>query len=181
MLADTAQKPLQVDDILAWKRLTSPVISNNGEWFAYRISPAEGESEVVVRNLKSGKEERYAIGDPGAAAPTPAPGAPPAAAPPAGAGALAISADSHWVAFQVWPGTKDVKKLKKDRKPIQTKVDLVDLASGRKIEFDKTRRFAFSGERASAVALHRYAPEVSGPPDKDRGAGQGGEVRGAEA
>ena len=45
VLADTAGKPLQLADILAWKRLTSPVVSNNGEWFAYRIGPAEGDAK----------------------------------------------------------------------------------------------------------------------------------------
>ncbi|MDR3704148.1 MAG: hypothetical protein P4L56_31155, partial [Candidatus Sulfopaludibacter sp.] len=58
-----AQKPLQLADILSWKRIQAPVVSANGEWFAYRIAPAEGNAEVVVRNLKTGKEERYPAGD----------------------------------------------------------------------------------------------------------------------
>ncbi|HXA51406.1 MAG TPA: hypothetical protein VNV86_13915, partial [Candidatus Acidoferrum sp.] len=174
VLADTAPKPIQLADILAWKRITQPVIANNGEWFAYRIGPAEGEAEVVVRNLKTGKEQRFPIGDPGASAPTPdtgAPPSPPIAAVAAAAGSLAISGDGRWTAFQTWPGTKEAKKLKKDRKPVQTKVVLVELDSGKKSEFDKVRRFAFNGDRSTALALHRYAPEVAGPPDKDKGAG----------
>lgn len=51
------------------------------------------------------------------------------------------------------------------------KVVLVELDNGKKSEFDKVRRFAFSGDRSTALALHRYAPEVPGPPDKDKGAG----------
>ena len=35
-----AQRPLQLADILSWKRLQSPAVSNNGEWLAYRLSPA---------------------------------------------------------------------------------------------------------------------------------------------
>src|SRR5882757_10015592 len=96
VLADTAQKPIQLADILAWKRITQPVIANNGEWFAYRLGPAEGEAEVVVRNLKTGKEQRFPIGDPGASAPAPdtsAPPAPPNA--PAATGSLSISADGR--------------------------------------------------------------------------------------
>ena len=37
-----AQKPIQLPDILAWKRIQTPAVANNGEWFAYRIAPAEG-------------------------------------------------------------------------------------------------------------------------------------------
>jgi hypothetical protein len=42
-----AQKPIQLADILAWKRIQTPAVSNNGEWFAYRLGPAEGDAEVV--------------------------------------------------------------------------------------------------------------------------------------
>ena len=132
-----AQKPIQLPDILSWKRLQAPVVSNDGEWLAYRISPLEGDAEVVIRNLKSGKETRFPIGDAAASAP-----APDAAAAPITAGiSIAIAANSRWAAFQAYPSTKEAKKLKKDRKPIQTKVVLVELATGKKTEFDKARRF----------------------------------------
>src|SRR5579862_5991045 len=85
-----AQKPIQLTDILAWKRIQNPVVSNNGEWFAYRIGPAEGEAEVVIRNLKTGKEQRFPIGDPVASSPVPDAGGPPAGPPAAAVGQLAI-------------------------------------------------------------------------------------------
>src|SRR5690349_13173714 len=156
-------RPMQLSDILAWKRITAPTLSNNGEWFAYRLAPAEGDAEVVVRNIKTGKDQRFPIGDPGASA-APEAGGPPGGPPAAPVGALAISADSRWLAFQVYPNTKEAKKLKKDRKPIQTKTVLVELATGKKTEFDKTRRFVFSGEKATAIALHRYPADAGGPP-----------------
>lgn len=163
LVAD-APRPMQLSDILAWKRISSPALSNNGEWFAYRLAPAEGDAEVIVRNLKTGKDQKFPIGDPGAAAPAPAAGGPPAGPPPPSANALAISADSRWLAFQSYPNTKEAKKLKKDHKPIQTKTVLVELATGKKTEFDKTRRFAFLGEKATAIALHRYPADSGGPP-----------------
>src|SRR5215470_12784496 len=97
VLVADAPRPMQLSDILAWKRITSPTISNNGEWFAYRLAPAEGEGEVVVRNIKSGKDQRFSIGDPTASAPTPDPSAPPtppAAAMAAAGSTITISADS---------------------------------------------------------------------------------------
>ncbi len=172
------ERPIQLTDILSWKHIQAPTVSNDGEWFAYRVSPSEGDAEVVVRNVKSGKEERYPIGDPGAAAPAPTAG-PPAPPPAAAAGGpgLSFSADSHWVAFSVYPGQKEAKRLKRDRKPIQTKAVLVELASGKKTEFEKTRRFAFSGEKSTAIALQRYGPEApqggagAGAPAPPAGAG----------
>jgi dipeptidyl aminopeptidase/acylaminoacyl peptidase len=182
VLVADAPKPIQLSDILAWKRITSPTLSNNGEWFAYRLAPAEGDAEVVVRNIKTGKDQRFPIGDPGASAPTPDPSAPPTPIAILGAGGnISISADSRWVAFQVYPNTKQAKQLKKDRRPIQTKTVLVELATGKKTEFEKTRRFAFSGEKATAIALQRYGAESAGPagaaaapPAAAAGAGRGG-------
>jgi dipeptidyl aminopeptidase/acylaminoacyl peptidase len=165
--ADTAQRPIQLADILAWKRIQSASISTDGNWFAYRISPAEGNSEVVLRNLKDGKEQRFAIGEiPRADAPA---GGPPGLA--AAPRDLAISDDGKWAAFLAYPTEKEGKALKKAKKPVQSHVVVVELATGKKTEFEKVRRFAFSGERGTFLALHRYAPTPAGPPAAPPAAG----------
>ncbi|MFN0107992.1 MAG: S9 family peptidase, partial [Blastocatellia bacterium] len=47
----------------------------------------------------------------------------------------------------------------------QNKVAIVNLATEKKTEFDKIRRFGFSGENAGWVALHRYGADApAGPP-----------------
>ncbi len=158
-----AQKPLQLADILSWKRIQAPVVSTNGEWFAYRIAPAEGNAEVVVRNLKTGKEERYPIGDRTASSPAPAGGGAPgrgAAAAGAAAGGPEFSEDSKWVVFAAYPLTRDAKRMKAQRRTIHPKAVLVELATGKKVEFEKVRRFAFSGEKSSLLALHRFGPDA---------------------
>ena len=157
--ADTAQKPIQLNDILAWKRIVSPSVSPDGVWFAYRVSPAEGNSEVVIRNLKDGKDQHFAIGQiPAVAAPA---GGPPVMM---GARDLAISDDGKYAAFLAYPTAKEEKLLKKTKKPVQSRVIVVELATGKKTEFEKVRRFAFSGERATMLAMLRYAPAPAGPP-----------------
>ena len=157
--ADTAQKPIQLNDILAWKRIASQSISPDGIWFAYRVSPAEGNGEVVIRNLKDGKEQHFPIGE--IPRVDPPAGAPPAPIPPGRD--LAISDDGKWAAFLAYPTAKEAKTLKKTKKPIQSRVIVVELATGKKTEFEKVRRFAFSGERSTMLAMHRYAPTPAGP------------------
>lgn len=158
--ADTAQKPIQLNDILGWKRIASPSVSADGNWFAYRVSPAEGNSEVVIRNLKDGKEQRFSIGEV------------PRVDPPAGGGRggtppardLAISDDGKWAAFLAYPSVKETKTLKKAKKPVESRVAVVELASGKKTEFEKVRRFSFSGDRATMIAMHRYPASASPAP-----------------
>ncbi len=156
--ADTTQRPIQLNDILAWKRIQSQSVSPDGNWFAYRISPAEGNSEVVIRNLKDGKDQHFPIGE----LPQPAiPAGPPV--PILAARDLAISEDGKYAAFLAYPTAKEAKTLKKTKKPIQSRVIVVELATGKKTEFEKVRRFAFSGERGTMLAMHRYAPTPAGP------------------
>ena len=153
-----APKPLGLPDILAWKHIQGEHVSDDGTWFAYRLAPNDGDSEVVLRNLKDGKELRFPAGElptvqPGSGSPVPAP------AP------LAISGDSKWAAFLVYPTVKEAKALKKQKKPLETKAVLVELATGNKTEFDRIRRFAFSGKRSTAIALQRYSANPPAAPD----------------
>ena len=77
---------------------------------------------------------------------------------------LALSEDGKGTAFLAYPTAKEAKVLKKTKKPIQSRVIVVELATGKKTEFEKVRRFAFSGERSTMLAMHRYAPTPAGPP-----------------
>jgi dipeptidyl aminopeptidase/acylaminoacyl peptidase len=158
--ADTAQKPIQLNDILGWKRIASPSVSADGNWFAYRLSPAEGNSEVILRNLKDGKEQRFSVGEvPRVDAPA---GGGRGGAPPVRD--LAISEDSKWAAFVAYPSVKEAKTLKKAKKPVESRVIVVELATGKKTEFERVRRFAFSGERGTMIAMHRYPVSSPTPP-----------------
>ncbi|HZS53788.1 MAG TPA: prolyl oligopeptidase family serine peptidase [Bryobacteraceae bacterium] len=154
------QKPLSLPDVLAWKRIQTPVISNDGRWFAYKLVPNDGNSQVVVRNIESGAEQRFDIGE--VARPNPYAGGG-AGMPPPPPHDVVFSEDSNWLAFNVHPSRNEGRQLKKQHKPLEDRVVLVQLATGKKTEFDRIRRFSFSGERASAIALQRYAPAPAGP------------------
>ena len=140
-----AKRAMELGDILAWKSVSMSVLSPDGRWFAYRLSPLDGDSEVVVRQTQGDKEYRFPVGDTRA---TP--------------GSLAISDDSKWVAFSVAPTKKEAAQLKKQRKPVQNKVTILNLADGSETKLDKIQRFAFSGERASWIALKKYGADAPG-------------------
>src|SRR5580700_7633341 len=128
---NTAPRPIQLADILAWKCIQTPIVSANGQWFAYKLAPNEGNSEILLRNLNDGKEQRFPIGE--LPQLNPGPGGPPMAPP---ARDLAFSDDSKWVAFLVYPTAKEAKAQKKLRKPVESKLALVELATGKKTDFD---------------------------------------------
>jgi hypothetical protein len=136
-----APKPLEdIDDIMAWKNITSSVISKDGRWFAYRLSPAEGDGQVIFRSLISDKEHKYPAGE-------------------GRGGRILINPDGRYAAFTVFPAAKEAKSLRKQKKPIHNGLALIDLADGEKKEFEKIRSFAFSGDNPSWIVMHKNPPE----------------------
>jgi dipeptidyl aminopeptidase/acylaminoacyl peptidase len=144
---------VELKDILGWKRIQSPIVSPDGLWMAYQLAPNEGDAEVIVRSVKDAKDTKFPIGE----IPTPAINFAAAFVPPPSG--LAFSEDSKYVAFTVYPNQKEAKRLKKDKKPLVNKVLLVELATGKKTEFERTRRFAFNGKRGGWLAVMRTPAE----------------------
>lgn len=166
--AAKAPRPLEFKDALGWKRVSSPTISNDGQWFAHKLVPGEGDSEVVLRRNSDGKEWRFPVGEsqgfgggPGGAF--------------SAFSDVAFSDDGKWFAFTVSPTFRDGKRLRRERRPLQNKLTLIELATEKKVEIEKVRRFAFSGENSAWIALHKYGADTPAmPPAAAAGAALGG-------
>lgn len=130
-------QPIETQDVLSWKYFSFAALSHDGQWFAYGISSKRGFRETVIKQTKREKEFRFKIDATG----------------------FSFSEDSKWIAFTIKPGQEEEKNLRKAKRKIYNKVGLVNLATGEKIEFDKVKRFAFSGENSAWIALHIYPPE----------------------
>jgi dipeptidyl aminopeptidase/acylaminoacyl peptidase len=172
-----AGKAVKVEDVVAWKTVTTTAISNNGEWFAYRVAPQEGDAQLTVRQVASGKDTTFPLGEVGA----PADGG--AAAAVAGPASLQFSNDSKWIAFNTAPLRAEAQRLRRQRRPVPASVTVVNLATGEKKEYPNVRRFAFSGEGATHIALHRAPapPPAGAAPAAAAGGGRAGGAGGAGA
>ncbi|HVL68311.1 MAG TPA: prolyl oligopeptidase family serine peptidase [Vicinamibacterales bacterium] len=173
-------KSLTVQDVVEWKTIGATALSKNGEWFAYRVAPQEGDAELVVRNVATGKETKYPLGETGA----PAGGG--GAAVFAGGSTLQFSDDSKWIAFTTNPPRAEAQRLRRQRRPVPSSTTIVNLANGDKKEYPNIRRFAFSGEAATHIALHRAPAQPAGggaaastPPPAPGGGRAGGPGGGA--
>lgn len=158
--AADSPRPIGLQDVLDWERINTTVLSDDGAWFAYRLSPTEGNSEVVVRSTVDDTEHRFSIGE---------------VASMYGGGSLVFSDDSGWLAFTVYPTVEEKDRAQGNRSRPHNGVGLVDLSSGEMTEVEDIRSFAFAGERGGWIALHGYPPEPSngGP----RGGGENGDDR----
>jgi dipeptidyl aminopeptidase/acylaminoacyl peptidase len=157
-----ALRQLQPEDLRSWKSIRNATLSADGRWFAYVLAPNEGDAELVVRPVGEGTERRYPIGEP-----------PSGAAP----GSVAISRDGKWLAFTIYPTAADARRLRRERRPLQNTVAVVNLATGERRDFEKVRRFAFGGDRPRWIALQGYAAEA---PASGSGGQQASRVEGTD-
>ena len=164
-----AKRPMELQDIVAWRNIGSPTLSSDGQWFAYRLAPQDGDAEVVARRTHGDQTIRFAAG------------AQPQAAGDDGAGrggasssSLAFSDDGKFLAFTSYPKKAEQERLKRQRRPVQASAVVVNLATGEKHEYPKVRRFVFSGESSQWIALQRYQPEPPNGGGGTAGRGAGG-------
>ncbi len=129
------KRPLTHNDYDSWRHIQNQQLSNDGHYLAYALFPQQGDGELIVRDLVTGKELRQPIGElppppPPNNANPPAEEAPP---PPPGI-AVRFSADSHTLVFSTFAPRAEVEKAKREkRKPEDMpKGDLVvvNLSSG---------------------------------------------------
>ena len=56
------KRPLNHHDYDGWRSIVGQKLSNDGKFLVYGLFPQEGDGEVVIRNLVTGKEQREPAG-----------------------------------------------------------------------------------------------------------------------
>jgi len=115
------QKVLTLADYGRWSRVVSTGVSNDGRWVSFGYRPNDGDETLHLKSL-AGDEDYTTVG---------------------GTGPV-FSEDSRWAAYVVNLPEKDAEKLRKDKKPVPKKVELVDLSTGARVAVENASAFAFS-------------------------------------
>jgi len=115
------KKVLDVPDFDRWRTIRSASISAKGDWVAFVYRQREKDNELHIKNPTTGKD--YKIMQ---------------------ASRPVISDDSRWAAYLVSPKAAEMKKLRKEKKPVPTKVELIDLKTGKKVNWDNANSFTFA-------------------------------------
>ncbi|MGD0781872.1 MAG: prolyl oligopeptidase family serine peptidase, partial [Candidatus Aminicenantales bacterium] len=147
-------RPIELKDILNWRTLGNMSLSADGRWLSYRVSPAEGDGEVIFKQTRGPKEYRFPAGE-------------------GRTGFVGLSRDARYGAFIVHPDSKDAKKLRQEKKRPALKAAVVNLDSGEKVEYDKIRSIQFSGRNPVWIALLKAVPESQ---DREKDKWLGGDL-----
>src|SRR4051794_3643574 len=112
-----AKRPLGPGDYDSWRHIQNQQLSASGRFLAYAVFPQQGDGDVVVRDLKSGKEVRQAAGElpppppPNNANPSPEEGP---AAPPGIS--IRFSYDEREAVFLGFASHADVERDKREKR-----------------------------------------------------------------
>ena len=145
------KSPIKAEDYGQWETLVSAGsyggLSQDGQWLAYAINRSDGTNELRIIKLADGTTTVAAFGV-----------------------RPAFSSDSKWIAYLIGQSEAEQEKLKKEKKPVQNKLGLVNLATGETSTLDGIESFAFSADGAFLV-MQRYRPSApeapSGRNDRD--------------
>jgi acetyl esterase/lipase len=142
------KKPLTLAEAETWRSLRGVSLSPDGKWFAHRVGPASGESDLILRNNTDGKETKFSGGG--------------------GFGQMSFSLDGKWFGYTHTPYTKAGSGLPTPSSQSKSKVVLVNLTNNEKTEIEGVSSFRFNGEAATHIALRK---PVDFPPTPNAASG----------
>ncbi len=141
-LGQAAKKELDHDSYDLWKSNRGQALSNDGGWLLYMLAPQDGDSELVVRNIASGKEHRIERGS-----------------------SARFSPDSKFLVCIVAPPKEEMDKaikdkVKADERP-KNSLAVLDLASGEVTEIERVQSFSMPAETGEWIAYKPIKPPAS--------------------
>ncbi len=132
------KRPFSIEDYGNWRSIVSTAISPDGKWMTFAYRKTRADDEFFVKSLDSNKEYKIV-----------------------GASDPKFSDDSLWVAYNLNLPFKEAEKLRKEKKPVPRKVELLNLSSGEKIIIENISSFTFSkGSGFLAVKKSKADPKA---------------------
>ena len=135
------KRALDHEDYAKWNAVGSQLLTNDGQWIAFAITPVDGDTTLKIRQIKSGKE--YSI--------------------QRGARAR-FTDDSQFVVYTIAPDSEQVKKLQKEKRPSseipKSKLQILELASGKSVTVNAVSSFSLPDKGSEWVAFKLIEPEA---------------------
>ncbi|MBM3791599.1 MAG: S9 family peptidase, partial [Acidobacteria bacterium] len=138
LFAADGKKSLTFEDYPRWNRIVSVGISYDGSWMSYGYRPNDGDETLHFKSLNDDRVHKIEC-----------------------ASNPAISGDSAWAGYVVSLPKAEQERLRKARRPVTQKVEILNLKTGKKTTIDNASAFRFSGDsRFAAVKKEKASREA---------------------
>lgn len=135
------KKNLSAEEYGKWQSIGVSELSPNGAWIAYQIIVQEDNDSLYVVNRSTNKTYKLAF-----------------------ASSPEFSRDNQWLAYRIGLPFKEAEKLRDQSKPIEYKMGLLNLSTGKIESIANVSRFGFS-ENSQFLAVNVAPPKDN----KDKG------------
>ncbi|WNC67842.1 prolyl oligopeptidase family serine peptidase [Thalassotalea nanhaiensis] len=139
------QRPLEVTDIMKFKQIVKPQLSEDGQWLAYSAQPDRGENSYHLKSTSSDREFQVEHGTSGV-----------------------ISADGRFAAITISPTLLAKEQAdKKAKKKLKNSLEVITLASGARVTFNKVEAFQLSDNFGYVAFLSEMPKDQEKPEQTD--------------
>ena len=118
---NSEKKAFTIDDYARWQSIVSTAISHNGNWMTFGYRKVKADDTLTIKSLTSDKEHEIPRGS-----------------------RPQFSDDSKWIACIISVEWKEAEKLRKEKKPVPDKAQLMNLVSGEKMTWENVASISFS-------------------------------------
>jgi dipeptidyl aminopeptidase/acylaminoacyl peptidase len=130
--SDTAKRLLRPDEWKSVETVVSPKISNDGRWSLFTTVPVEGDSRTTIRANDSAIKFEVLYG-----------------------AAAAFDDTSQFAAYLIAPPKAVADQMRKEKKPIRTKLGLRRLADGAERTLDAVQSLRWIKDKPILLAAHQ--------------------------
>ena len=121
--SDTEKKVLNLEDYPLWKQIVSVELSDDGKWMTYGLRPNDGDPTLFTKQLLGESEHEI----------------------PNGVNPK-FSKDSKWVVYLLQTPRKQAEKLREERKPVPSTVEVMNLSTMNKVKVENASNPIFSND-----------------------------------
>ncbi len=158
LTAAPPKRALTHRDYDSWRAIASPSLSRNGEWLAYSYMPQDGDGDLIVKNLKTGKELKFGVGT---LPPPPIPEPGSTEEPPPRGIRVQFTFDNQWLVATTYPFKADTEKARKEKKKAEempkTGLLIVKLSTGEATRVDRVKSVQVPSKGGTWVAYLKEA------------------------
>lgn len=129
--------PVRPEDYGKWERLGLGALSPLGDWLAVPISRVNEKNELRIH--RTDRDEVIVVSN---------------------GGRVTFTEDGGWGAYSIGVSKEEREKLEKAKKPVRSRMGLINLETGDTTSVADVSAFTFSADGAY-VAMKRYKPEGS--------------------
>jgi dipeptidyl aminopeptidase/acylaminoacyl peptidase len=175
IFAQPSPRPLTHADFDSWRSIASPILSRDGKWLAYSFMPQDGDGDLVLREVSSGREHRIPVG--ALPLPVPAPAEEntnPEVPPPVRNIRIAFTGDNQFAVATTHPPKADLAAARKaKKKPDEMPkggLVMVKLATGEVTRVANVKSFQVPAKGGAwAAFLKEPKPGAAKPAEPDGG------------